>query len=169
MRTWEDNKTAINQLWPQCQFTEEERRLWSGDLSIMDQVVLYDALRNVKRTHDTLYPQLKWILDEYRELSWARRRQAKSKTPTEKKLDLHVDDREDRQLHEELVALVDLSQPSDYGDIEARVLDKLPKMRAGTALRVLGYARLRLLGESHRFGRVLDSGDIQPLSMGGAA
>lgn len=168
MRTWDENKTAINQLWPQCQWTEEERRLWSGDLSGMDQDVLYDALRNVKRTHDTLYPQLKWILDEYRELSWARRRAAKQKTPTEKKLDLHINDDEDRQLHEELVALVDMSEPQHFEDIEARVLDKLPKMRARTALRVLAYARLRLLGQSHRFGRVMESGEIQPISIGGA-
>lgn len=167
MRTWDENKTAINQLWPQCQWTDEERLLWSGDLSGMDQDVLYDALRNVKRTHDTLYPQLKWILDEYRELSWARKRTAKQKTPTEKKLDLHIDDAEDSQLHEELVSLIELSGPQDFHDIEASVLDKLPKMRANTALRVLGYARLRLLGQSHRFGRVLASGDIQPINIGG--
>lgn len=169
MRTWDENKTAINQLWPQCQWTEEERRLWSGDLGGMDQDVLYDALRNVKRTHDTLYPQLKWILDECRELSWAKRRAAKSKTPTEKKLDLRIDDDEDRQLHEELIALVDISEPHDFDSVEARVLDKLPKMRAKTALRVLAYARLRLLGQSHRFGQVLDSGDIRPINLGGAA
>jgi hypothetical protein len=67
-RTWEQNRTAINQLWPQCQWTDEERRLWSDDLASVDQDVLYDAARNVKRNNDTLYPQLKWFRDEYRSL-----------------------------------------------------------------------------------------------------
>jgi hypothetical protein len=69
MRTWEENKTAINQLWPMAQFTEEERRLWHDDLSGLDQAVLYDAIRNVKRNNESLYPQLKWLRDEYRHLS----------------------------------------------------------------------------------------------------
>lgn len=168
MRTWDENKTAINQLWPQCQWTEEERRLWHGDLCGLDQAVLYDALRNVKRNRDTLYPQLKWILDEHRELSWAKRRSAKKKATTEKKLDLHIDDQEDRQLHDDFVALIDMSGPSDFENVEERVLDSLPKMRATTALRALMYAKLRLLGQSHRFGRVDDAGDVQLINLGGA-
>jgi len=168
MRTWDDNRTAFNQLWPQCQLTDEERRLWKDDLSGLDQDVVYDALRNVKRTRDTLYPQLKWILDEHRELSWAKRRAAKQKTPTEKKLDLNINSEEDRRLHEDLIALIDMSEPSDFESVEDRILDSLPKMHARTALRCLSYARLRLLGQSHRFGRVTEDGDVQPVHIGGA-
>lgn len=167
MRTWDENKTAINQLWPQCQWTEEERRLWQGDLCGLDQAVLYDALRNVKRSHDTLYPQLKWILDEHRELSWAKRRSATKKTQSEPKLDLHIDDAEDRRLHEDLVAVIDMSEPSDFEQVQQRVLDNLPKMKGSTALRALMYARLRLLGQSQRFGKVDETGDVQLINVGG--
>ena len=167
MRTWDENKTAINQLWPQCQWTEEERRLWQGDLGGLDQAVLYDALRNVKRSRDTLYPQLKWILDEHCELSRAKRRSATKKTQSEPKLDLHIDDAEDRQLHEDLVAVIDMSEPSDFDSVECRILDSLPKMKATTALRALMYARLRHLGQSQRFGKVKESGDVQLINVGG--
>ena len=167
MRTWDENKTAINQLWPQCQWTEEERRLWQGDLCGLDQAVLYDALRNVKRSRDTLYPQLKWILDEHCELSRAKRRSATKKTQSEPKLDLHIDDAEDRQLHEDLVAVIDMSEPSDFDSVECRILDSLPKMKATTALRALMYARLRLFGQSQRFGKVKESGDVQLINVGG--
>jgi hypothetical protein len=169
MRTWDDNRTAINQLWPQCQWTEEERRLWKEDLSNLDQAVLYDALRNVKRTRDTLYPQLKWILDEYHQLSWARRRAAKQKTPTEKKLNITIDSEEDRRLHEDLVALIDMSEPADFDAVEERILDSLPKMHSRTALRCIGYARLRLLGQRPKFGRVTDDGDVEAYGIGGVA
>ena len=170
MRTWDENKTAINQLWPQCQWTDEERRLWKDDLSGLDQDVLYGALRNVKRSRDTLYPQLKWILDEYRDLSWSRKRAARQTTKPEPKLDISgINDEEDKRLSQDFVALIDMSERSQFEDIEERVLDKLPQMHSKSAGRVLTYARERLLGEAVRFGRVLPSGDVRPINIGGSA
>jgi hypothetical protein len=49
------------------------------------------------------------------------------------------------------------------------VLDKLPKMHSRTALRVIMYAKKRLLGEEPKFGRVNDNGDVTPFGFGGAA
>ena len=170
MRTWDENKTAINQLWPQCQWTDEERRLWKDDLSGLDQDVLYGALRNVKRSRDTLYPQLKWILDEYRDLSWSRKRAARQTTKPEPKLDMSgINDEEDKRLSQDFVALIDMSERSQFEDIEERVLDKLPQMHSKSAVRVLTYARERLLGEAVRFGRVVSSGDVRPINIGGSA
>jgi hypothetical protein len=149
MRTWEENRLAINQLWPQCQWTDEERRLWKDDLSSLDQAVLYDAARNVKRTKDTLYPQLKWVLEEHRDLMRARKRSAVKAADHGVKLELDIKDEEDRQLHDDFLQFVDMSSPSDFEDVESRVLDNLPKMHSLTAIRVLKYARMRLLGETN--------------------
>ena len=169
MRTWDDNRAAINQLWPQCQWTDEERRLWHDDLHALDQPMLYDALRNVKRNNDTLYPQLKWILDSYRELASARKRATKPPSPTEQKLKLNINDEEDRQLTADFLALIDVSQPSDWPMVEKRVLDLSPKMHGRSAVRVLNYARLRLLGEEQRCSRVTWSGETVPIGIGGPA
>jgi hypothetical protein len=170
VRTWDENRTTINQLWPQCQWTDEERRLWKDDLCGLDQDVLYGALRNVKRSRDTLYPQLKWILDECRDLSWSRKRAARQTTTPEPKLDLSgISDEEDKRLSQDFVALIDMSEPSRFEDIKERVLDKLPQMHARSAIRVLTYARERLLGEAVRFGKVLSSGDVKPITIGDSA
>jgi hypothetical protein len=170
VRTWDDNRTSINQLWPQCQWTDEERRLWHDDLHALDQPMLYDALRNVKRNNDTLYPQLKWILESYRELDSAKKRATRPSKPAEEKLKLDINDDEDRKLTADFLALVDISQPSDFPMVEKRVLDVgLPKMHSLSAIRVLGYARLRLLGEERLFSRVTKSGDAVPITPGGPA
>lgn len=162
MRTFEENRTAINQLWPTVKFTDEERKLWSDDLARLDQDVLYDSIRNAKRTHDGPWPQLKWVLDCYRELRLGRKQASATHVARDQKLDLHIDADEDQALAKDFVALVDVSQPADFEDVEKRVLDKLPRMQSKTAVRVLKYARKRLLGETERFGRVTDGGDVRP-------
>lgn len=166
MRTWEDNKTAINQLWPMVQFTEEEKRLWREDLSNLDQDVLYDAIRNVKRGHDTLYPQLKWMLDGYRELFALKRRALRQTGEKHQKLDLNISADEDKQLARDFIAVIDAASPDEYKDIETMVLDKLPRMHASTALRVLMYAKKRLLGQEALFGRVSHDGEVAPITFG---
>jgi hypothetical protein len=148
VRTWDENRTAINQLWPQCQWTDEERRLWKDDLSSLDQAVLYDALRNVKRTKETLYPQLKWVLDEHRDLMRARKRSASRPIEHHEKLSLAIRDEEDKKLHDDFLQLIDMSDPADFDGVRDRVLDNLPKMHSKSAIRVLKYARMRLLGET---------------------
>lgn len=169
MRTWDENKSAINQLWPTCAFTDEEKRLWGDDLSCLNQELLYDAIRNVKRSRDTQWPQLKWMLDAYRELSHAKK-QAKthSKAP-EPRVGVSVNEDENSRLADDFIAYIDSAAPSDFQDIHDRVLDKLVKMHSRTAVRVILYAKKRLLGEEPRFGRVDDNGDVTPFGVGGAA
>ncbi len=167
MRTWDDNKSAINQLWPQCQWTDEERRLWSDDLARLDQVVLYDAIRNVKRTHDTLYPQLKWMLESYRELFSAKSRAANVRTPGERHKAVHVDSQQSQRLAREFVATIDGATANDFDMILGLVLDKVEQLKIDMqpAYQVLMYARKRLLGQDPMFSRVLPSGDVQPISV----
>ena len=162
MRTWEDNKTSINQLWPTCSFTDEEKRLWHDDLSAMDQDVLYDAIRNVKRSRDTQWPQLKWMLDAYRDLFNAKRQATKRPAVTEPRCGVDVDEDENGRLANDFVAYIDSASPSECPDIIDMVLDKLPKMHSKTALRVINYAKKRLLGIEPLFGRVDDSGAVTP-------
>lgn len=169
MRTWDANKTAINQLWPQCQWTDEERKLWHDDLSGLEQDTLYDAIRNVKRSHDTLYPQLKWISQEYRDLSAAKRKALKPSATREKRLELAISDEEDAALASDFVAVIDSSEPSHCSGIEVMVLDKLPKLHARTAVRLILYARKRLLGEEPQGGFITESGDVAPFQFGGRA
>ena len=164
MRTWDENRGSINQLWPQCQWTDEERRLLSDDLAGLDQDVLYDALRNVKRRHDTLYPQLKWMLEAYRELMSAKKHASRPAVPKVEKINLKINEEEDRRLRDEFIVAIDGASPADFEHIEAMVLDKLPKMSSASALRVLFYARARLLGQEQTFSRVTRSGDLTPIS-----
>lgn len=167
MRTWDQNRAAINQLWPIAQFTDEEKRLWHDDLSGLDQDVLYDSLRNVKRSRDSLYPQLPWILQAYRELFSAKRSALKA-TPTqsEPRLLVNVSDAEDKRLAAEFVTYIDSAQPSEFDAVETMVLDNLPKMLNATAYRVLMYARKRLLGQEALFGKVASDGEVQPIKFG---
>lgn len=169
MRTWDQNKTSINQLWPTCSFTDEEKRLWSDDLSGLDQDVLYDAIRNVKRTRDTQWPQLKWMLDAYRELSHAKRQAKTHRVAAEPRLNIQINEDENGRLADDFVAYIDTASPSDCPAIIDMVLDRLPKMHSRTALRVINYAKKRLLGEEPKFGRVDDNGDVTPFGIGGAA
>jgi len=166
VRTWDDNKSAINQLWPQCQWTDEERRLWSDDLARLDQVVLYDAIRNVKRTHDTLYPQLKWMLDSYRDLFSSKRRAMNQRTPGESHKAVHVDSEQSKRLAAEFVATIESATADDFDMIEGLVLDKVEHLKIDMlpAYRVLMYARKRLLGQDAMFGRVGTDGEVQHVS-----
>jgi hypothetical protein len=172
MRTWDENRAAINQLWPVATFTEEEKKLWSDDLSSLDQVTLYDAIRNAKRTHDSVYPQLKWVLDEYRSRQATKMHALKPRKSSEPKLVTDIDFEEDRALTQQMIALVDESRPQDFEVVQETVLSNLKQkggMHSKSAVGVLMYARERLLGEKPLFGRVTDAGDIEPMGFGGNA
>jgi hypothetical protein len=149
VRTWDENKTAINQLWPSHEWSDEEAKLVREDLSPLDQPTLYDAIRNAKRKHDTPFVHLKWLLDEYRELSSSKRHALKASKPKDPKLQIRIDD----------------CDPEHFGEVETMVLDKLPQMHSLSALKVLSYARSRLLGQETQFGRVTKSGDIEPIQV----
>lgn len=164
MRTWEENKTAINQLWPTHEWSPEEAKLVREDLSPLDQPTLYDAIRNAKRKHDTPFVHLKWLLDEYRELASAKKHALKSTKPKEPKLQISIDDSHDRMLCDQFIAYIDECAPEHFPEVETRVLDKLPKMHSASAVRVLNYARARLLGQETRFSRVTRDGDAKQLT-----
>jgi hypothetical protein len=165
VRTWDDNREAINQLWPSHEWSDEEAKLVREDLSPLDQPTLYDAIRNAKRKHDTPFVHLKWLLDEYRELSLARKHALKATKPRDEKLRLDISDETDAQLREEFVTWIDACERKEFERVEQTVLDKLPQMHSVSALKVLGYARSRLLGQETQFGRVTKSGDIQPIQV----
>jgi hypothetical protein len=161
----------MNQLWPQCQWSDEERRLLNDDLGGLDQDTLYDALRNVKRTRDTLYPQLPWILQAYRELHSAKKQAASSRKPMERHKAVHVDADESKRLASEFVSMIDDATPSDFGMIEGLVLDKVEGLKIDMlpAHKVLMYARKRLLGQEAMFGRITNDGHVEPIAFGKAS
>lgn len=161
MRTWDENREAINQLWPSHEWTVEEAKLVREDLSPLDQPTLYDAIRNAKRKHDTPFVHLKWLLDEYRDLSSSKRHALKASTPKDPKLQISIDVELDRKLSADFVAWIDECEPEHFGEVETKVLDKLPQMHSLSAFKVLSYARSRLLGQESQFGRITKSGDIQ--------
>lgn len=163
MRTWEENKSAINQLWP-TQWNDEEAKLLNEDLSPLDQAMLYDAIRNTKRSHDTPFVHLKWLLDEYRSLAMARKHAIKPQRSSHEKLRLVIDDDQDKSLVKEFLAYIDIAPPGEFQEVETKVLDKLPQMHSVSAVRVLSYARARLLGQQTQFSRVTKDGDLKPIS-----
>lgn len=148
MRTWDENKRAINQLWPRAEFTDEERRLWHDDLSPLDQDVLYDAIRNVKRASDTLYPQLKNFREEYRHLERLRRfadgRQVKGAGETREIVD--IDKAADERMACDLRALIDTLSPAQWQEGLDLISDKAAecKIELGTAIRLGRYLNDRL-------------------------
>lgn len=146
MRTWDDNRNAINGLWPLMQFTDEEKRLWHDDLSGLDQVVLYDAIRNVKRNNDSNYPHLKWVRDEYRVLERLRNLRRPSTQPGEPKQIVHIDADKNAAMRDELKVAIDLAGPSDYQFTVDLVADKAAKceIEMATAIRLVRYLNQRL-------------------------
>jgi hypothetical protein len=148
VRTWDDNKSAINQLWPRAEFTDEERRLWHDDLSTLDQVVLYDAIRNVKRNNDTLYPQLKWFREEYRHLERLRRfhdaRKVKGSDQPRETVD--IDPASDAKVAADLRDVIEMLTPSQWQEgidlIKAKAGEN--KLALGTACKLGRYLNERL-------------------------
>ncbi len=147
MRTWDENRVAINQLWPKCEWTDEERKLMHDDLQPLDQAVLYDAIRNVKRNNDTLYPQLKWFRDEYRSLGRMKSLQERRRNPdTEPRQVVRIDKREDDKMAGELRAYIDGCTPGDWREAVDFIADKAAnlKVEMATAFRLCRYLNERL-------------------------
>jgi len=150
-RTWEDNCKAINGLWPHCEWTDEQRSLWRDDLSHLDQDVLHEALREVKRTHDSLYPQLPWVIEAYRSIVASKRcTTGDSSWLRETRKAVHIDEKNSARLASEFRNLIEVAKPEDFHDIEKRILDKVYDLEIvmAPATRVLAYAGQRLLGEN---------------------
>ena len=164
MKTWDSNRETINDLWPILELREEERKLWHDDLSMLDQTLLYDALRNVKRQKESAFPQLAWILAAYRELFAARNAITKrAKVEHVEKVKLDIDDAGDRRLADEFTFVIDNATPSEFEKIKHMVLDKLDGMKSVTAFRLMRYARKRLLGQEPVAGKVDSEGNVSPM------
>ena len=147
MRTWEDNKTSINQLWPMAQWSDEERRLWHDDLHGLDQVVLYDALRNVKRSTESLYPQLKWVRDEYRRLDSSRKWSVSSgRKSSEPRVPVVISKDSDAKMRDELRALIEFTEPSGFQETVDIIAGKAAgyEIEMSTAFRLVRYLIDRL-------------------------
>jgi hypothetical protein len=159
MRTWDQNRAAINQLWPQCVWTDEERRLWHDDLHRLDQDVLYDAIKNVKRNNESMYPQLKWVRDEYRHLyrlkTFSEKKRLQQSEPRQV---VRIDKSGDAAMREELKAVVEMTTPAEFQSTVDLIADKaaILKIEMSTAFRLVSYL-LRRLG--------MDNGN----AIGGAA
>lgn len=148
-RTWDENRVAINQLWPVMEFTDEERRLWKDDLSNLNQDVLYDAIRNVKRNNDTNYPQLKWVRDEYRVLHASRalaERKRQTNVPAEPFVPVVIDKKQDERLRQELVQYIDTVTVADKQRTVDLIADKAAseQIEMATAFRLVSYLLKRL-------------------------
>ena len=146
MRTWDTNRQTINQLWPLMEFTAEEKKLWHDDLSGLDQAVLYDAIRNVKRNNDTNYPQLKWVRDEYRVLDRLGKLKRKTTPAGEPRQVVSIDADRNARTREELKVAIDLATPADYRATVDLVADKAGKceIELATAIRLVNYLNERL-------------------------
>lgn len=146
MRTWDLNRQTINQLWPLMEFTPEEKKLWHDDLSGLDQAVLYDALRNVKRNNDTNYPQLKWVRDEYRALDRVRNLRRPVPANGEQKQIVNIDADQNARMRDELKVAIELAQPSDWQSTVDLIADKAGKcdIEMATAFRLVRYLNDRL-------------------------
>lgn len=144
-KTWDDNRELINGLWPLSQLTPEEADLWRSDLSGLDQGVLFDALRNVKRNNDSNYPQLKWVRDEYRGLHRIAtvRRLPQSAPNYEPPA---YDDGMDKRIGDELRAVVESATADEYRGTISLIADKAAKalIRMPTAFRLVSYLNARL-------------------------
>ncbi|MEY3205040.1 MAG: hypothetical protein RLZZ21_1371 [Planctomycetota bacterium] len=145
-RTWQQNSDAINGLWPHCQWTDEEIDLWRSDLSLLDQDVLFEAIREVKRSRDTLYPQLAWVHAAYRPLAAARRAAEKASAAREPVCvgeKLEIDANESRRLAAEIGAEIEAAAPADVDAILAKIEANVDRMDAVTAARLAWRAGRR--------------------------
>lgn len=155
MKTWETNRQAINQLWPLMEFTPEEKKLWHDDLSGLDQVVLYDAIRNVKRNNDSNYPHLKWVRDEYRALDRLRNVRRPGASSTEPRKVVHIDADKNAQMRDELKLAIEAATQSDYKFTVDLIADKAAEceIEMATAIRLVNYLNGRLgLARGGRIG-----------------
>ena len=162
-RTWEQNRESIHDFWPTHEFTPAEADLWREDLAELDQDLLFDCLKRVKRNRDTAWVHLRWVTDEYRA---ARRATAPPNPNVDMSTRRHGTDicpEKSQRFYEDFRALIEISGPDDFRRIQTQILDKLPVMSSLHALRALIYARHRLLGQAPQFGTVDLTGSVRPM------
>lgn len=157
-RTWERNSETINGLWPHCQWTDEEIDLWHADLSGLDQDVLFQAIREVKRSRDSLYPQLAWIHAAYRPLIAAKRaadRTARAAAEPAFAGDrLEIDPAESRRIAGLITARIESAGPGDVDGILETIREHVDQLDAAVASRLAWRAAAKRRGA--------DSGAARP-------
>lgn len=150
MRTWQKNSDTINGLWPHCQWTDEEIDLWHADLSGLDQDVLFEAIREVKRSRDSLYPQLAWIHAAYRPLIAAKRaadRTARAAAEPAFAGDrLEIDPAESRRIAGMITNMIEAAGPGDVDGILATIREHVDQLDAAVASRLAWRAAMKRRG-----------------------
>lgn len=146
MRTWDDNREAMNQLWPKHEWTYEERKLVCEDLSPLDQDVLYDAIRNAKRNHDTPFVHLKWLTDEYALLLRMRNAAQRARREPEPRQVVKIDADENARMRSELRSVIENATAGDYHSIVDVIADQAAKCKVemSTAFGLIKYLQQRL-------------------------
>ena len=146
MRTWEQNRNAINELWPLMVFKNEEKALWHHDLGGLDQESLYDAIRNVKRNNDTNYPQLKWMRDEYRVLHRLKNFAATKAKSSEPISPVRIDSVSELKMRDDLRTVADMATLEDFKSTVDLIADKTAHLQIGmeTAYGLVHYLNERL-------------------------
>ena len=155
MRTWDENREAMNQLWPTHAWTAEEATLVRQDLSPLDQDILWDAIRNAKRNHDTPFVHLKWLLDEYRSLHRVRKLVSRQSASEQPRQIVRIDADQNARMRAELTAVVDQATHDDYQSIVGLIADKAAelKIEMATAYGLVRYLQRRLgLANGGRIG-----------------
>lgn len=148
-RTWDANRELINGLWPMAQFTAEEADLWRADLHGLDQAALFEAIRQVKRSRDSVYPQLAWVHEAYREIR-AKARAARPPVlgpPAFAGDRLSIDPVRERQLRRELERAIDLAGGDELDAVVERINGEIDNLEARSAIALMTRVRQRRDGE----------------------
>lgn len=148
-RTWDDNRELINGLWPMAQFTAEEADLWRADLHALDQEALFEAIRQVKRSRDSVYPQLAWVHEAYREIR-AKARAARPPLPGPPAFAgdrLTIDPVRERQLRRELEHAIDRAGGDELDAVVDRINGEIDNLEARSAIALMARVRQRRDGE----------------------
>lgn len=167
-RTWQQNSDAINGLWPQCQWSDEEIDLWREDLSCLDQDVLFEALREVKRSRDSLYPHLLWVHQAYRTLRAAQRSAERASAPQVEAFHgdrLEIDAETSRKIAADIAARIEAARPEDVDGIMATIREHTDQLDAVTASRLAWRAWAKRKAEAATPGapavRRFDVADVE--------
>ncbi len=144
-RTWDENRETINDLWPLMELRSEERKLWHDDLSGLDQDTLYEALRDVKRSKESPWPQLAWIHESYRHLRAAMRtaeRMAEQRQPAYSGERLVIDVEESNRHYTWYRDMLSGAQTiADLDGLLAEMSGKLDVLEARSAVKLFAAAR----------------------------
>ena len=167
-RTWQQNSDAINGLWPQCQWTDEEIDLWRSDLSGLDQDALFEAIREVKRSKESLYPQLAWVHAAYREIMAARRatRRAAERgpgagAPAYSTPRMRPDPARERRARAELESLLEKTESAGLEAIRRRAGELIDAVDALWAARFLARVAAKAAGDRAAACVVVDAVDVR--------